>query len=221
MESIWWQIFDILGTIAFAISGVLVATTRRMDIFGSFVLAAATAVGGGIVRDLLIGRIPPTAFRSGLYFWLIMGSIVGTALLIRYVRFQDKPIFATRSKQLYLLCDAIGLGSFTITGTLLGYSMYPELWILDITLGVITAVGGGVIRDVLAGLIPGVLKTDIYATASIIGAAVLYVFISLPDVSTVEAAMASFLVTVGIRLLTLQFHWNLPHIARRRPGARW
>lgn len=218
MESIWWQIFDILGTIAFAVSGVLVAVTRRMDIFGSFVLAAATAVGGGIVRDLLIGRIPPTAFRSSLYFWLIIGTIIFTALLLRYVNFSETSVFMKRSKQIYLLCDAIGLGSFTITGTLLGYSVYPDLWILDITLGVITAVGGGVIRDVLAGMIPGVLKTDIYATAAIVGAIVLYVFICLPDVSTVAAAMASFMVTVGIRLLALHFHWNLPHITRRRPG---
>lgn len=218
MESIWWQIFDILGTIAFAVSGVLVAVTRRMDIFGSFVLAAATAVGGGIVRDLLIGRIPPTAFRSSLYFWLIIGTIIFTALLLRYVNFSETSVFMKRSKQIYLLCDAIGLGSFTITGTLLGYSVYPDLWILDITLGVITAVGGGVIRDVLAGMIPGVLKTDIYATAAIVGAIVLYVFICLPDVSTVAAAMASFMVTVGIRLLALHFRWNLPHITRRRPG---
>lgn len=116
MESIWWQIFDILGTIAFAISGVLVATTRRMDIFGSFVLAAATAVGGGIVRDLLIGRIPPTAFRSGLYFWLIMGSIVGTALLIRYVRFQDKPILR-RGRSSYI-CSVmlLALGRLRLQG---------------------------------------------------------------------------------------------------------
>lgn len=76
MEAIWWQIFDILGTLAFSVSGILVAVSRRMDLFGIFVLAAVTAVGGGIIRDTMLGHTPPIALQSGLYFFLIVGAIV-------------------------------------------------------------------------------------------------------------------------------------------------
>lgn len=218
MDSIWWQVFDVLGTIAFALSGVLVAVSRRMDIFGVFVLSAATAVGGGIVRDVLAGYVPPTAFRSELYFWLIVATIGGTVLVLRYTRGSRLRRTAQYSRHVYLWCDAIGLGSFTITGTLVGYSLYPEWWVFGVTVGVITAVGGGVIRDVLAGLIPGVLKKEIYATASLVGAALLYGLLAWTACPVVLAAVPSFLVTVSIRLIAVRFRWNLPRIKRHKSG---
>ena len=83
MQSVWWQLFDILGTTAFALSGTMVAVSRRMDIFGVFVLAAATAVGGGILRDVIIGNIPPAALRSDLYLWIVIITIAVTCAIIR------------------------------------------------------------------------------------------------------------------------------------------
>lgn len=216
MESIWWTVFDVLGTIAFAISGVLVAVSRRMDLFGIFVLSAATAVGGGILRDVLVGKIPPTAFQNDIYISIIVGTIIVTAIVLRYVDFQAYHRVSQYSKHIYLACDAIGLGSFTVTGTLVGISLYPTLWILSLTLGVITAVGGGVIRDVLAGLIPGVLRKEIYATASLLGAMVLYGLAVGLQLPVVMAAMAAFVLTVAIRLWALVYHTNLPRIRRRR-----
>lgn len=217
MIAIWWQIFDILGTIAFAVSGVLVAAVRRMDIFGVFVLSAVTAVGGGIVRDLLIGRIPPTAFRSSLYFWLIIGTMFMTTMFLRYASIPVRHKMTYYWRYVYVFCDAIGLGSFTVTGTLLGYSLYPDLWVLNITLGAITAVGGGVIRDVLAGLIPGVLKTgEVYAFASVIGAISFYVLLMYLGVNLVIASIGSFAVTLAVRLLALRFHWNVTKVMRYR-----
>ena len=210
MQSIWWQIFDILGTIAFAISGALVAISRRMDLFGIFVLAAATAVGGGIVRDLLLGDTPPSAFRTTLYGGLILGSMVVSGLFFRYVYGTSRHRLAHYLGGAYIVCDAIGLGSFTVTGTLLGYYVYPQYWLLNITLGVITAVGGGVIRDVLAGHIPGVLKKEIYATASLTGAALLLFFQTSGIISTYAAAVTSFVCTVALRLIAVRLHWNLP-----------
>lgn len=218
MDSLWWQVFDILGTIAFALSGVLVAVSRRMDLFGVFVLSAATAVGGGIVRDVLAGYVPPTAFRSGVYFWLIVATVAGTVLVLRYTQGARLRLVAQYSRHVYLWCDAIGLGSFTITGTLVGYSLYPQWWVFSLTVGVITAVGGGVIRDVLAGLIPGVLKKEIYATASLLGAAILYGLLAGTGCSVVMAAVPSFLVTVGVRLIAVWRRWNLPRIKRHKPG---
>ena len=85
-DAIWWHIFDLLGTTAFAVSGVFAALSRRMDLFGIFVLSAATAVGGGIVRDILIGNIPPAAFKNSIYLWIILGSIVIVTLTVRYFK---------------------------------------------------------------------------------------------------------------------------------------
>ena len=154
MDAIWWQIFDLLGTTAFAVSGVFAAISRRMDLFGIFVLSAATAVGGGIIRDILIGNIPPAAFKNSIYLWIILGSMAVITIIVRYFNIRMWRRVVGKLSIWYLVCDAIGLGSFTVTGTLLGCFYYPDYWILDITLGVLTAVGGGVIRDVLACTAP-------------------------------------------------------------------
>lgn len=118
-----------------------------------------------------------------------------------------------------LLCDAIGLGSFTVTGTLLGCYYYPDYWILDITLGVLTAVGGGVIRDVLAGRIPVVLRTEVYATASLLGSVLLYGAVIPFEVPFEVGAIVSFSVTVAIRLVAICFHLNVPRIRRKKQGS--
>ena len=140
MDAIWWQIFDLLGTTAFAVSGVFAAISRRMDLFGIFVLSAATAVGGGIIRDILIGNIPPAAFKNSIYLWIILGSMAVITIIVRYFNIRMWRRVVGKLSIWYLVCDAIGLGSFTVTGTLLGCFYYPDYWILDITLGVLTAV---------------------------------------------------------------------------------
>ncbi len=214
MQSIWWQIFDILGTAAFALSGAMVAISRRMDLFGVFVLAAATAVGGGITRDILLGNTPPAAFRTGLYGMIIIFSVLLAAVVIRYVKFSSHQRLAQYVSGLYFICDAIGLGAFTVTGTLLGYYLYPHYWIFNITLGVITAVGGGVIRDILAGHIPGVLKKDIYAAASLIGASMM-LFLHMFDYLSIQAAaITGFVFTVLLRLIAVRLRWNLPRVRK-------
>lgn len=218
MEAIWWHIFDILGTIAFAISGVFVAISRRMDLFGIFVLSASTAVGGGIIRDMLLGNIPPAAFKNSIYLWIILGSMAVITVTLRYFTSRMWRRFMRRFLVSYLLCDAVGLGSFTVTGTLLGCFYYPSYWILAITLGVLTAVGGGVVRDVLAGRIPGVLRKEVYATASLAGSIFLYAALVLFQVPLEVAAIVSFCLTVAIRLVAVRFHLNIPRV--RRKGKR-
>ncbi len=214
MQSIWWQVFDILGTTAFALSGVLAAIFRRMDLFGVFVLAAATAVGGGIVRDVLLGSIPPAAFKTSLYLWIILATMLLCSIGVRYIRMSSHRRATHYGLIIYICCDAVGLGSFTVTGTLLGCFYYPNYWILCVTLGVLTAVGGGVIRDVLAGRIPGVLKQEIYATASIAGALAIWGLYVYQDASINLAAIIGFALTVGLRLVAVYFHWNLPRVKR-------
>ena len=214
MQSLWWQIFDILGTIAFALSGTFVGISRRMDIFGVFVLASVTAIGGGILRDILMGHIPPVALTNAKYFWIILITFILASAFHRYFRAQQGML--EHFKVIYLLSDAIGLGSFTVTGTLLGCLVFPDYWVLDILLGVITAVGGGILRDLLAGTVPGVFLHDIYASASLIGAVVLYVTLVWWGIPMDIAGIACFLVTVVIRILSLVLHWNLPRVRRRK-----
>ena len=185
MDAIWWQIFDLLGTTAFAVSGVFVAISRRMDLFGIFVLSAATAVGV-------------------------------ITIIVRYFNIRMWRRVVGKLSIWYLVCDAIGLGSFTVTGTLLGCFYYPDYWILDITLGVLTAVGGGVIRDVLAGRIPGVLRKEVYATASLLGSIFLYGAVIPFEVPLEVGAIVAFSVTVAIRLVAIRLHLNIPRIRRVR-----
>lgn len=214
MQSLWWQVFDVLGTIAFALSGTLVAVSHRMDIFGVFVLSAATAIGGGIFRDIIVGNIPPVAFRSGLYIYIILFTMIIMSVIIRY--FNIRRDLMGRLKFLYLISDAVGLGSFTVTGTLLGCTYYPDMWVLAITLGVVTAVGGGVLRDTLSGQIPVIFMRDIYASASIAGAIILYVLLIVFNSTLETAGFISFIVTVMLRLLAVHFHFSLPRVRRKR-----
>lgn len=214
MQSLWWQIFDVLGTAAFALSGALVAVSRRMDLFGIFVLAAATAVGGGIVRDILLGNVPPAAFKTSVYLWIVLAAMLLSIISVRYIRVSSRKRFMHGGLVVYLCCDAVGLGSFTVTGTLLGCFYYPAYWILCVTLGVLTAVGGGVIRDVLAGRIPGVLRQEIYATASLAGSLAIWWLYVQQGVSVTMVAVMGFSFTVLLRLIAVYFHWNLPRVKR-------
>ena len=217
MESIWWYIFDIMGTLAFAVSGVLVAVSKRMDLFGIFVLAASTSIGGGIIRDLMLGHTPPIALQSSLYFFLIIAAMLGTTAMIRYFDAHIRSKVMHHSAYIYLAGDTIGLASFTITGTLSGLYFNLDMWVLIITLGVITAVGGGVIRDVLAGKVPSVLVHDIYATAALLGSVTLYVLVIF-DCPVDVAALISFFTTVSSRVVAIKAKLDMPHVKRKRRG---
>lgn len=212
MDSLTWVIFDIMGTIAFAISGAMVAISRRMDIFGIIVLAALTAVGGGMVRDVLAGITPPMALCNVTDFML---SII-IALVVSFA-YSLWP-FATPNKNIMLLLynvfDTIGLASFTITGMLTGLSQNTgNPYVLPVLLGVITAVGGGILRDLMAHLMPSVLYKDIYATASLFGA---IVSCSLQDhVDVVAMAWICFVLVIVLRFSALFFGWHLFHPRRK------
>lgn len=212
MEYLWY-VFEIIGTIAFAISGALVGVARRMDIFGMTVLALATAIGGGIIRDILVGRIPPNSLTSGLYVGITI--VVTLLIFLMYRRDYRKmlavPLMGKWSRILYLIADALGLASFTVTGASVGYILFPHMATLIVILGVVTAVGGGIIRDVLAKRIPSVLKEEVYALPSIIGGIIYYVM-SIYDMGIMKAYI-SFMVVFIIRMLAVYFHWELPKIS--------
>ena len=203
-----WYIFDMIGTIAFAISGALVGVARKMDIFGMAVLALATAIGGGIVRDVLLGYFPPNSLRNIVYVTVVISVTI--VVFIMYNSRYRKHAMGPRSRAGYLLADAVGLASFTVTGASAGFKLYPELPIFIVLLGTITAVGGGIIRDMLAQRIPSVLKEDVYALPSVIGGIVYYLMVISDWFG--EAVYDAFTVVLVIRLLAIKYKWSLPKV---------
>ena len=215
MDIIWYM-FDMIGTIAFAVSGALVGVARKMDIFGMAVLALATAIGGGIVRDVLLGYFPPNSLRNVVYVTVVLAVTV-IVFLIYNSRYR-KHAMGPRSRASYLLADALGLASFTVTGASAGFKLYPELPIFIVLLGTITAVGGGIIRDMLAQRIPSVLKEDVYALPSIIGGIVYYLMVTSSWDSM--AVYGAFTVVLVIRLLAIKYNWSLPKVGKTKLVAK-
>ena len=194
-----WTGLEVVGTVAFAAAGALVGVKKRLDIFGVAMLAVTTAVGGGIMRDTLIGNIPPLAFRNPMFIFI---SLVVAGLVSIYVK------QVARQQRLLNFCDALGLGAFTATGASLALSHDSAL--LVITVGVVTGTGGGVLRDIFVREIPLVFHTEIYAVAAAIGAACFY---GLQKLLPVDMALyLACLITVAIRLLSLYYGINLPRV---------
>ena len=217
-----WTFFEIAGTIAFAISGALVGISRRMDIFGILVLALSTAIGGGIIRDVLVGNIPPNSFKTSLY--IVLTTVITFIIFFIYRNQILRYMSRRKLRKMYLLADTLGLASFTVTGTTIGFNAYPEYPLFAITLGLITAVGGGIIRDVLAQRIPSVLQEEIYALPSIIGGIVFYLIAIIGDDYWYLASPISFFVVFFLRMIKycprfcrdakigIYYHLSLPKV---------
>ena len=203
-----WHIFEILGTIAFAFSGVMVGISKKMDIFGIAVLAIVTAIGGGIMRDVMVGMIPPLSLRTpnNLIISLITVTMAIIGMKIFYLPTAEQNLLS----HLYQLSDAIGLASFTVTGAIMGIGRYPEYSILlPIMLALLTAIGGGIIRDVLAQRMPVVFYMEIYAVASLVGA--VFICAAKTYIGIAYASWVGFFIVLILRLLAIAFRWNLYH----------
>ena len=187
-------LLELAGTVAFAVSGAVLGIEKHMDIFGVGLLGITTAVGGGILRDLVVGLTPPRAFQDPMYLLVALGvSVVLFFPFVRRLIGRSKRVFDA----LMLLMDATGLGIFTITGINTA-----------ITLADCTDPGGGVLRDVLAGDMPYILRKHIYASASIVGG-ILYLLLRQVWHGP-GAILTGVLVVVGIRCAAAHFEWNLP-----------
>ncbi len=201
-----------IGTISFAVSGALVAIRHKLDLFGVTTVGAITAVGGGIIRDTMIGNTPPKIFSNPL----ILLVAVATSIIVFFITFFYRKNFKVLSEKfdtINILFDALGLAAFTIAGTEAAcLASLKENILLVITLGVITGVGGGILRDVLVNEKPFILTKHIYAVVSIFGCC-LYYLISIYLNYKVFATILVLLSTVLIRLLAAKFHWELPKIS--------
>jgi uncharacterized membrane protein YeiH len=194
-----FDFLDISGTIAFAISGALVAMRKKFDPFGVFIIAFATAVGGGTLRDVLIGRNPVFWMGNVDYIFAIMAGVIISIIFRKRLKYLSKSLF---------LFDTIGLGLYTIIGTEIGIkaNFHP---IICIALGTMSASFGGVLRDILCNKIPLIFKKEIYATASILGA---ISFIILSNYVTNENIiyLITSLIVIIIRLFAVYFKLSLP-----------
>ncbi|OBX22540.1 MULTISPECIES: trimeric intracellular cation channel family protein [Bizionia] len=190
---------DILGTIAFAISGVLVALSKRMDVFGILIIATVTAVGGGTLRDVLIGETPVSWMLNLNYIYVILASTVLTIIFKNKIDYLRKSLF---------LFDTIGIGLYTVVGVEKGISAGLDP-IICIALGTMSACFGGVIRDILCNEIPVIFRKEIYATACILGGLTYFLIRKLPIDDNVVFIIAG-LVVITIRLLAVRFKVSLP-----------
>ena len=212
----WLDALSLIGTIAFAISGALVAVSHDMDIFGVNVLAITTACGGGLIRDLVMGQIPPLMFRNPFYVGL---AAVVANLVFVLIRFHPK--MPERLGHLYervlFLFDTLGLAAFTVNGILMGLEAgHAGNAFLLVFLGFVTGVGGGVLRDIMADQIPDIFRKHIYALASIAGG-MLMVLMTRWGLEEVLAVLSGMAMVVLLRCLAARFRWNLPKIKRQEP----
>ncbi len=200
-------IFEIIGTISFAVSGAMTAIAKKMDLFGVIILGTVTAVGGGAIRDLVLGINPPATFKNPVY-----AVVAAATAIIVFIPAVLK--FLYKKKAIYdyvlLVMDSLGLAVFTVIGIETAVSNTGGFnWFLLLFVGVITGIGGGVLRDILAGNIPYIFVKHFYASASLIGAAVC---IALWNFIGQEWAMilGSSVIFI-LRILAAHFRWTLPH----------
>lgn len=192
---------DIIGTVAFAISGALTAIEKRMDIFGITIIAVATALGGGTLRDMLIGNTPVAWLSDLTNFYFVLVAVLVTVVFRNWLN---------QLRVSLMLFDTIGIGIFTLIGIQKGImiDLHPLVCIL---LGTVTACFGGVIRDILCNEVPAIFRKEIYATACILGGATFYLFQYL-NFSQDMVFICTIVSIISIRLLAVYFHWSLPQV---------
>jgi uncharacterized membrane protein YeiH len=201
---------DLAGIFVFAISGALLAVRKNFDVFGIAVLAEVTALGGGLLRDLIIGAVPPAAFTDLGYFLM---PLVATGLVF-FLHPQVERIQVGVNA-----FDAAGLGLFCVTGTTKAYE-YGLGLTFSVVLGLATAVGGGVLRDVLANEVPSLLRwdRDLYAVPAMVGATMIVLCIRF-DVLNAGTSGLAVVTAFVLRLLAMRFHWRAPRAWNRRSAA--
>lgn len=205
---IFFAALEVAGTISFAVAGAMAALEKRVDLFGVIFLGATTALAGGIIRDILVGKIPPSAFSNYRYMAIAAATALIVFLIARMFREYYQPHVEVVNA-VNNVFDAAGLGAFTITGAKVAMSMgYTENGFFVVFLAMVTGIGGGVLRDLMIGEIPFVLRKRIYAVASILGGVVYYQLVWRID--DMAAAFIGIAVVFGLRMLATIFKWNLP-----------
>lgn len=195
-------ILDLFGTMAFAVTGAFKAIEHKADIVGIIILATITGVAGGTMRDIVLGHFPPHSIADPNY--VIITTITGVILFFLYPKMQ-------KHWNLFLKFDALGLGVFTAIGATLAYQLFGMNFLAMALAGMLTAVGGGILRDMFVNEIPMVFVKELYASASFLGVVVF--FIILETGFQIEVAtIGSIVVTTVLRLVAMKYNWNLPKV---------
>ena len=198
-------ILELTGAAAFAVSGALTGIRKNMDIFGVCILGLTVAVGGGVIRDIILGATPPAMFQNPIYAI----TAIATCFIIFIPTVRN---FVSRSSVLMLVTDSIGLGIFTVSGAMRAFETASEPGIfLPVFVGVVTGVGGGLIKDIMAGNTPAIFVKHIYATASIAGAVLFCMLRVFAGRYIAMLAATGFI--IAVRLLASHFEWSLPKLS--------
>lgn len=210
MSSILMLILEIIGTVAFAVTGAFLSVKRHLDIFGVIFIGCITAVGGGITRDLLIGRFPPAIFSNAKILFIAAATSV-CVFLISYFHADKFEAIREKTEKINNVFDAVGLSAFAVTGTEVVCSgEYAGYFVLAVTMGMLTGVGGGIFRDILVTETPYVLKKHVYALAALIGSVLYYVLRGY--IGVMLSSIVAMAVIFIIRMLATRYHWKLPKV---------
>lgn len=187
---------------AFAVTGAFKAIEHKSDIVGIIILATITGVAGGTIRDIVLGKIPPNSLLEPTY--LIITVVTGIILFFLYSRLK-------KHWNVFLKFDAIGLGVFTIIGATFAFNIFGLNFLAMVLAGMLTAVGGGILRDVFVNEIPLVFVKELYASASFVGVVVFY-FMLVIGGELYLATIIGIILTTGLRLVAMKYNWNLPKV---------
>lgn len=200
---------EIIGAAAFAVSGAMAALEREADIFGVIFLAVVTALGGGVIRDLLLGVTPPKMFVS--YVYLAVAAVAALVVFAdAYIRREKYRKHRDKLDSINNMFDAVGLAVFTVSGMNTAMQQSDNV-LLILALGMSTGVGGGMLRDMMINKMPKVLRKRVYAVASLLGGGVYYGLFALGVHETI-AAVSGMVVIIALRVLATVYKWNLPAI---------
>jgi uncharacterized membrane protein YeiH len=194
------QFLDLFGTMAFAATGAIKAVEHKLDIFGVIFLAAITGLAGGIIRDVVLGKIPPSGISEISYASIAIVTAIAVFFLYHRIKSQ---------MGLFLTFDAVGLGVFTIIGATIALNIYGFNVLLMVFAGMITAIGGGIIRDALVNETPLVFRKELYASISFVGV-LLYILLLYEGINLEIASIVCIIFITVFRIMAIHYRWNLP-----------
>ena len=195
-------VLDLFGTMAFAVTGAFKAIEHKADIVGIIILATITGLAGGTIRDIVFGKTLPNSLIDPAY--VIITVISAIVLFLLYSKMK-------KHWNLFLKFDAVGLGVFTVIGATFAYNLFGMNFLIIILSGMLTGIGGGILRDVFVNQTPIVFVKELYASASFIGAVVFYLTLLITN-EVYAATILGITLTTGLRLVAMKYNWNLPKV---------
>lgn len=195
-------ILDLFGTMAFAVTGAFKAIEHKSDIVGIIILATITGVAGGTIRDIVLGKFPPNSLLDPAYVTIT----VATGIVIFFLYSHLK-----KHWNVFLKFDAIGLGVFTIIGATFAFNIFGLNYLAMVLAGMLTAIGGGILRDVFVNQVPIVFVKELYASASFVGVTIFFLLLMV-EVELYAATITGIVITTGMRMVAMKYNWNLPKV---------